>query len=304
MHGSGVGTDEIYIGIQTRRNSGAGVFYWELNGLTGYDVGETFDNQPGGSRLDAGADDLSTPLNNGIIDYWFVIDTYHIKGVFKSGSSYTNCYLGFINQFDTKAEYPYPLLIVGCSSAASRDVPYNSSTDFMSGMHDPKAFVSADSGPAALRGVDGAWYGFKNSYSPGTQPSDRIGPAIYPAGDIALNSTHFPDAANRFNTTIQGEIAAYWFGGYTAQGGTPAYNLDPTPDTGGDIQYLWPTVIWQVNPGYQFLGEMIDVHPIFTKGLGAVSEDTFTLPNGDTFIVFQNCNRTDTWATFAIKRNF
>jgi len=50
--------------------------------------------------------------------------------------------------------------------------------------------------------------------------------------------------------------------------------------------------------------DRIDVYPCIVKGTGAVSEDTLTDANGDTYILFQNCNRTDTWAFFAMKRNF
>ena len=50
------------------------------------------------------------------------------------------------------------------------------------------------------------------------------------------------------------------------------------------------------------LGELIDAFPIYTIGIGAVSEDTMTDVNGDVYIIFQNCNRTDAWTHFAIKR--
>jgi hypothetical protein len=304
MHGLGSGAEAIYCQFQTRRNVGAGVFYWEIQGASGFDNGELFDDQPGSSKQTVDTDDLSTPLNNGIIDYWFVIDPFHIKGIFKSGSSYTNLYTGFINTYVTAAEYPYPLYVSGCSSASSRNIPFNDSSDFMSGMHDPISFSSVQDGPGALREVDGQWYRFRNAFPSGANkntdsPEQR---SIYPCR-MMPNSSAVITPQNRFSgSSIVGTRADAWFGGLLAAGG--AAQLDPTPDSAGDIQFLWPNVLYQQIPSLQILGELIDVYPVVVRGIGAVSEDTMTDANGNTYILFQNCNRTDTWAFFAIKRNF
>ena len=308
MRGSGVGTDEIFIGIQTRRNVAASVFYWELSGQSGFDNGETFDQQPGSTRQLLTVDDLTTPLNNGIIDYWIVIDTYHIKGIFKSGSSYTNCYLGFVNQFTTKDEYPYPLVILGCSSAPSRNVPFSAADDFLSGLCDPLAFESTNGGPGAARLSDGQWYLIQNADGPTTKssPPGSQNVRIWPCATHEQTSQNYPNQVDRFAGSNQLDQATpkYWLGGATSQGGAPPYQLDPTPNSGGDLPFLWPTMIFRVLPSAEFIGELIGVHPLSVKSIGAVSEDTVTLPNGDTYILFQNCNQTDTWAFLAIKRNF
>ncbi|MCK5549529.1 MAG: hypothetical protein KAI41_03265, partial [Hyphomicrobiaceae bacterium] len=103
IRGIGAGADEIFMGFQTNRDTGSGTFLWDMAGATGFDNGELFADQPGSSKANLETDALFTPLNNGIIDYWFVIDGFHIKGVFKSGSTYTNLYAGFINTFATPA---------------------------------------------------------------------------------------------------------------------------------------------------------------------------------------------------------
>ena len=55
-------------------------------------------------------------------------------------------------------------------------------------------------------------------------------------------------------------------------------------------------------PADLVLGEMDNVFWVsgHTETGFVTSEDTFAL-SGDTFIAFQNCNRTDPWAFFAIK---
>lgn len=308
MHGAGVGTDEIYVGIQTKRNTPASVFYWELAGMTGFDNGQAFDDQPESTRQEPNTTTLTTPLNNGTIDYFFVLDAYHIKGVAKSGSSYTNFYLGFVNTFATKDEYPYPLVIIGCSSAVNRDVPFSAGDDFLSGLCDPISFGVNDKGPGAIRVTNGAWYRLYNAYGPTTKtvPTFANNPRLWPCGRIQKNTSNYPNEVNRFEGSVEigDETPSVWLGGSTGQGGAPPTQLDPTPDSGGDLPFIWPTMIYQVDPSEQFWGELIDVHPLSVKGTGAVSEDTVTLPNGDTYLLFQNCNRTDTWSFLAIKRNF
>lgn len=303
LRGVGSGADEIFIGIETKRNTGAGVFYWELAGNTGFDNGSTFDDQPGSSRATIQTDTLTTPLNNGTIDFFVVIDGFHIKIIAKSGASYTNAYLGFIFTYATPAEYPYPLLIVGCSSPNLRDQPFNTSSNFMSGMHDPLQFANLDGGPGAIREVDGQWYVLANAFRQGVSKlklSDRV---IYPAGSIPNNDTVEYSLIDRFMVYNGADDPSIYFGN-ASDTAAPAMTLQPSVDSGGDIAFLWPTMIYQKKPSKQFLGEMIDVYPVVVFGIGAVSEDTMTDANGDVYLLFQNCNRTDVWTFFAIKRTF
>ena len=306
LRGTGSGTDEIFIGIQTRRNVPASVFYWELTGQTGFDNGELFDDQPGSSKFDPNTIDMHTPMNNGIIDYFFVIDTFHIKGVFKAGASFTNMYMGFINTYATAAEYIYPLMIIGCCDAPNRDQPFNTSSLRVSGMCDPLSVVGAPAGPGALRYIDGSWRVFFNGDvgSFGAKSHDD-GIACWPGRELTVLGMA-PDQINRFNGNNYDliQLPRVYFGGQNDA--IPiATNLQVTPGTPDDVAFLWPTVIYTAVPSNQFLGELIDVHPCSIVGLaGATNEDTFTLANGDTYIIFQNCNRTDSWTYFAMKRNF
>jgi len=301
LQGSGGGADEIYLGFETKRDGGSGTFYWELGGFTGFDNGQAFDNQPGSSRLIGTTLDCTTPLNNGIIDYWFVIDSYSITGIFKSGSSYTNLFAGFLNQFTTPAEFPYPIAIIGCSAAPLRNVPFNNSSQGLSGLVMPTAFTSSGNGPGADRWIDGQWYRLRSNY---LQSSGKIAntaeAVIWPGVSIPLNL--FGGVVDEFMFDAPNYDPDSYFGGQLQS--TPLYLLNPTPDSGGDIQFLWPTVIYRRAPSIAFIGELPDIFPISTQGLGAVSEDTVTDSNGDVYILFQNCNRTDSWAFFAIKRTF
>ncbi|MCK5089269.1 MAG: hypothetical protein KAQ88_04745 [Hyphomicrobiaceae bacterium] len=299
IRGIGAGADEIFMGFQTNRDTGSGTFLWDMAGATGFDNGELFADQPGSSKANLETDALFTPLNNGIIDYWFVIDGFHVKGVFKSGSSYTNLYAGFINTFATPAEYPYPLLVMGCETLGT--TPFNTSTIAMSGMTDPIAHASNFSGPGALREVDGNWYRLANSQATGSNRFQLFDLGIWPQGFALSNDDADVQVVDRF---VNDSISAWQNGAIFSLStfNPPSARLQPTPDSGGDIQFLWPTVILQMRPSQVFLGELIDAFPCYTIGIGAVSEDTFTDVNGDVFIIFQNCNRTDVWTHFAIKR--
>lgn len=301
LRGTGAGSDEIFIGMETKRNVGAGVFYWELEGNTGFDNGQAFDDQPGSSRSNFEVDTLTVPMNNGTIDFFIVIDPFHIKLITKSGSSYTNLYMGFIFTYATPAEYPYPLLIMGCSSANNRDVPFNSSSNFMSGMHDPLSFANLEGGPGAIREVDGQWYRLSHAFQQGASKLQYLERVIWPANTIKSSDLEFL-LQDRFSAVTSTNDPRILFG--AAADATPAKLLTPSVDSGGDIAFLWPTMIYQKLPSQQFLGELIDVHPVSVQTLGAVSEDTMTDANGDVYLLFQNCNRTDTWAFFGIKRTF
>lgn len=299
IRGIGAGADEIFVDFRTNRDAGSGTFLWDIMGATGFDNGELVEDQPGSSKSNVDTDACFTPLNNGIIDYWFVIDSFHVKGVFKSGSTYTNLYAGFINTFATPAEYPYPLLVMGCETSGI--TPYNTSTIAMSGMTDPISNTVDRSGPGGIREVDGNWYVIENSQANQFNRFQLRERGIWPQG-FALDASDVDVLpVNEFinnNETAFGNAAAFSLLGL----GAPAARLQPTPDTGGDIQFLWPTVIYQMRPSQVFLGELIDAFPIYTTGIGAVSEDTMTDANGDVYIIFQNCNRTDSWTHFAIKR--
>ncbi len=299
IRGIGAGSDEIFMGIRTNRDVPSSTFLWDIMGATGFDNGELFEDQPGSSKADLGTNSLFTPLNNGVIDYWFVIDSFHVKGVFKSGSTYTNLYAGFINTFATPAEYPYPLLVMGCETLGT--TPFGTSTIAMSGMTDPIGHSSNLRGPGALREVDGSWNRIANtqaSISNRFQLNDR---GIWPQGFAISNTDVDVQIVDRF---VAASISAWQNGAIFSQFGLnpPSARLQPTPDSGGDIQFLWPTVILQIRPSQVILGELIDAFPVYTIGIGAVSEDTMTDVNGDVYIIFQNCNRTDSWTHFAIKR--
>lgn len=298
IRGIGSGGDEIFLGLRTNRDTPSGTFLWDMMGATGFDNGELFENQPGSSKANNLTDSLFTPLNNGIIDYFFVVDSFHIKGVFKSGSTYTNLYVGFLNTFNTPAEFPYPLLVMGCETLGT--VPFNTSTIAMSGMSDPISNGANRAGPGALREIDGNWYRFENSQATTFnrfQNSDR---GIWPQGFAIADSDIDILPIDEFTADdIQQQNGAI----FPLTGlGPPSTRLQPTIDSGGNIQFLWPTTLLQIRPSQVILGELIDVFPVYTIGIGAVSEDTMTDKAGDVYIIFQNCNRTDVWTHFAIKR--
>lgn len=115
------GLDEIYWGIDTLENSGAGYWNWRLAGSWGYKEGRQTINQIGSSNIVGYG---AVYLWNQAIPYWFAVNGRRCFMLAKVGTVYQAMYMGLGIGMGTPQQYPYPLIIGGCGSSTTST--YNS----------------------------------------------------------------------------------------------------------------------------------------------------------------------------------
>lgn len=308
VEGEGDGADSILVGWRTFSNVGSGRYNWELHGMTGYNASGDMDGQIGVSPGFHDAADQNNQaagayvlLHNSSIEFWFKIDSYRIIGVFKVGSSYFNMLIGWANRIGTESEYPEPLMVCGHCSNPNRIA---SESRRSSGLIDPwqdDDNTGDDRGPMLLRFTDGTWYTIKNrdnvsDSSSGTARDRVVVPTGWPQG-----SSNFSDYENQFidiSSSTGGvfqEIIPY-----IGLSGTPDSNLLPTPGTLNDDRYvLFPCLIVFTEPSTQVPAEIPYV--FWMSAFGSITSEDRLIIDGEVYRIFQNCNRTDTYAHLAIK---
>lgn len=300
LEGNGDGADEIFVGWRTYSDVPAGRFNMELHGMTGWNTLLPFDEQPGISpgffdgpttALTAGCYLL---LHNTTIPYWMTVTSFRVTGVVKIGSAFYPFSFGWGNRVATEAEYPYPMHIAGCSSL-SDDI--GAQSKLTSGLTDPwrsNASGGTAQGPTLVYFNDNQWHGVANSQisiSSRTILKDRVVlPAGVPAGILsAAPADQFIDSIGSFIDLIEENNPS----------GSPTAHLHPTPGT-ADLREMIPTLIVFTAPSEQVVLEIDDVWWVSSFG-GVISEDRYIDENDNVYRVFQNGNRTDAYAFFALK---
>ena len=306
LNGEGGGTDEIFVGWRTFGDVPGDYYNWELHGMTGYDSGLDFDEQPlispgfFDAGLAANKSGCYLTLANASIQYWLQITTYRIILTCKVGSAYFHSYMGWGNRFATSTEYPYPMLIAGNTSLPTAKA---SQSILTSTLTDP--WISTTSGgnvtgPVQVLMTDNVWYGVWNStISSGARtwvgnrtvlpcgrpkgPTDTVG---IPEEDRYTSITN-----GRFNLIIPDNGLS----------STPSANLQPTDSSPDDYRAMFPTLIVFSEPAPQIVMEIDNVWWVHTFG-GVTSEDRI-VADSEVYRVFQNCNRTDSYAYLAIRES-
>lgn len=299
-HGDASPVKEIFFGIKTYFNSGAGYYNWELRGMTGFNDGSpigsvTFDSQPGISPK------TYIPLQNTTISYWFYATGRRVCMVAKTGTSYQFMYAGFPDIFAFDNEWPYPLLIMGSSHEATRLFSSNA-IDYSSSIN-PSGTSSttenADNSVSYLRAVDGSWYPVKNFYNSGGNEAQTGNSGFHVAPMRDYNASYFDNEDKQLGTGVDFNYLFY----DDSQGGTPIANLFPADDPSGNKRQLYPLEIFMNSPSKLIVGEIHNVFWVSAAG-GLTAEDTITdtstSPN-DTYTAFPNIHRTDNWCFLAIK---
>lgn len=108
------GADQIFMRMNAFHNTGSDYYNIGIYGATSYTAGLGFANQPDSSP------DSFLLLWNQAIPYWFIANGRCAKIIAKVSTVYESAYMGFIIPYATPAEYPYPLMIGGSHSIASR----------------------------------------------------------------------------------------------------------------------------------------------------------------------------------------
>lgn len=303
VHGEGDGTQAIYCGARTFQYSTNRA--WELAGFTGYSAGDAWSIQPGISpgRYDGAgtaAEGAYVPLSTGTITYWFFVSTRRIFVVAKIGTTYVSGHIGFIDQFGTTTEYPYPLLVLGsCSDVAT---VYSYSGAGFSGAVDPIGGVTDTYGPAFVRDPAGVWRTVKNgtaSSSAGRNASQAC--VVYPAG-LPDWTTAEPEDRGWMQSTSPLFISTKMIPN-SGHPGTSAVEVMQTPGSPNDLCIPFPATIVEADaPAFRVYGEihgLFWVNSTLTSG-NMVAEDTIAI-GVDTYLVLQNCNRTDHFAFYCVK---
>lgn len=101
------GGDQIFVGIQPFANATADYYNWRLAGFTGFDNALAWGAQPGVMQ------NVFLSLWNAPIPYTFIGNGRRVIILAKISTFQMIGYMGFINQYASPAQYPYPLAIGG-----------------------------------------------------------------------------------------------------------------------------------------------------------------------------------------------
>jgi hypothetical protein len=283
-------TNSIYVGVQRFLDVSGDYDNLRLCGMSGFNSGLTFLNQP--NALHDGQPFLCL-LRTGSMPYWFVASGRRVVIVVKASTVYQSAYMGFIDTYGNPSQFPYPLAIGGSmawvtepgvnsinwkwnyTGAENAAFPFGNSTGV--GLGNDKRH------PMRLRRPDGVWRGYQAATQilQSTQDAGYVWPYCCWAGS--------PSSC---------DVRANLDGGYTIlpiilaeDAGTPAYSSQiPHIDGRGDA-WLTPTTpnVW---------GELEGVG--FVTGSANSAENTVTIDR-KTWLVVQNVFRATLGDFFAVK---
>ena len=293
IEGSGSGAEVILVGGRTFTEGSA--FNWELAGFTAYTAALIYEDQAGISpgRYDASvANDKPgayVPLNNSSFTYELYITSSRIKVQCAVGTSDVSAYLGFPNRFGTSLEFVYPLIVLGCTNDFDR--VFSDTGNGYGGMVDPHGSTNTNEyGPGFIRLPGGTWDTITNRFGTGSNNDHVI---VSPCQDppIAVSQEDRFQSVSLLN-------AVFPRSGFP---GIQSLRMLPSP---GDIVTLLPTMLigWEAQPG-QFLGELDETYVVSadTDATNIVSGNTIEV-DGEIYVVYQNCTRSNTFAHFVQKR--
>jgi hypothetical protein len=332
LQGTGGGSDQILVGIRTYTavNGANTARNWALFGFTAFNDGLTFDAQagksPGDPTVATGTLGAYVPLHDSggsfPLDFWFSVTTNRIVGVVKIRNAtvthYASFYLGFVNRFGSPSEWPYPLLISGCTTRV-RALFDSTIVTYVSGIVELIA-AQANGGPAFYRRADGTWVGINNSRVSNDESSpsrssetDRI---LFPSGMIALSSTNpGVDSDDNITDTPTAANGGFSFAGNVGTNilvptnnlpGVPDKTLHPTPNTGGALRRLFPaTSIFALNgPPVEkdIFGEPDGVFWVSAADVTTpLTSEDFIDVGTDRYRVFKSGNRALDYTYFALR---
>lgn len=247
------GTDQIFVGIQPFANVTADYYNWRLAGFTGYNNALAFGAQAGVMQ------NVFLTLWNSSIPYWFIANGRRAIIVAKVSTSYVVAYLGFIHQYASPAQYPYPLFVGGnlaweteppannvnwrwsLSDNHNHNFPFSNDVTIGSG-------IQLNTNSARLKSPAGVWLGLKAGKDGVYQDLDASSIWPYMAGMANLQQN--------LGTPAQSPVL-------------PVILHDNTPEVYGEFDGL-----------------------AATSGQGIASEDTLTV-GSDSWLVVQDVFRTD-----------
>ena len=318
------GTDQILCGFRTFQESDVStfntVFNWGLYGMTDFTAGLPMHDQnnispglvssTGALEAVTGAFMVLKDSDAFNITFWASVTNRRIILVCKietaTTAHYASMYVGFLNQFGTATEVPYPLWIQGCTSR--RNSWWGDTViGRISGLSDAFAVASSLEGPAFFRDSDGTWRAYKNSSANDGGSPSRTGftdYTVFPAHLSALDAD-----SDDILTALPAGISMATFAPTAGVPGTADMKLRPTPNSGDDARLmipLSPMATNRVNSPLTLIfeprGELDNCFwiPASDATTPLTSEDVQKVGD-DRYIVFQNGTQTEDFSYFCIK---
>lgn len=310
LEGEGAGSDEILVGIETYnvlgQNGSDQCYNWSLVGMTGYNAGLTFENQPG-IGPSVGAPPSSSggayiPLKDNDsfpIEWFFSITTRRIVVIAKVENAlrthYVHGHLGWMNPSGTTSEFPYPILIAG--SSARHNTFWADTETRITGLTEMIG-ISGKTGPGWFRTTTSVWQEIKNTIAVDTGSESRAASQdyiCYPCGiPSAAVATADQIVSIGSNTIEWNDIIPT-----TGVPGVASFNLHAAEDSGGDLRLLVPaTIIATDDPLYENQGELDGV--FWVSGADSEANEDRIKVSDDRYRIFQNGNRALAFSLCAI----
>lgn len=270
-------SDQIIVGVKTYRSAGANVFGWDMRGFTAFNSALTFDTLPGTSPA------VYAAFDDAAFDVWFWVDRRRIMALARVGTTDILVHLGFIQQFGTRNQYPYPLLLGGSQTL--------NTSSFQTNNFGQSSLPDPCNGGAQLRWVDGSWQSYRNYQSgSATRSTARIttGNVVWPHRNSSTND----DGVDSFTAEANEDSIFEAF--------AVSSSLAISSAEIGEYA-LFPAILTN---GTQLVGRVDGLYTVY--GLGLVSGDTIT-DNSESpavvYDVFANTWRTEPVDFIAIRRS-
>lgn len=270
-------SDEIIVGIKTYRAAGSNVFGWDMRGFTAFNGALTFDTLPGVSPA------VYAAFDDAAFDCWFWVTGRRIMALARIGSTDILIHLGFIQQFGTRNQYPYPLLIGG-----SQD---RNTASFQTNNYGQSCLPDPCNNGAQLRWVDGSWQEYRNYSSNGADRAgarNTTGNVFWPHRNSSVNDDGVDAATAEGNEDALFEAFAV--------GSSVAISSAEIGEYA-----LFPAIL---TSGTQLVGRVDGLYAVF--GLGLVSGDTITDGSQSPAVVydvFANTWRSEPVDFIAVRRS-
>lgn len=263
--------DQIIVGLQTYSNTGAGIYGFSMRGFTGYNKGETYSTMPGRQT-----NPVNISLNNATFNCWFWVNGRRIMAAARIGTTDIFLYMGFVLQYSTRSQYPYPLVVAG---------QYNTQ-NYTYSQNDYGNACLPDPGPAVayFRWLDGTWQviqHYTGTSNAGPGPTDTNDPSIWPVRDATTAS------GDDANTTL--DEAAFWFNYVSGDAQMSATEISAYP--------IFPCIL---HGPTRMIGQFDGLYVM--PGLSLNPGDTLTDASSNTYDVFHNGWRTEANNFFCILR--
>lgn len=161
---------QIFVGAKYFSNVGGDYYNWRLQGMTGYNSGSDFFNQPGTIGTNSVPSPI-LPMWNTTIPYWFIANGQRVTIFVKIGTVYESTYLGLINTYVSPGQWSYPLLVGGSMAFLTEPAVGNASWKYSNNGVAAHSFWRGNPGSSQtapycsnrLRIPDGSWTGFNQN---------------------------------------------------------------------------------------------------------------------------------------------